>query len=253
MTIRHFLQLLIGKAPYSLWKTLYVNYKVFPRATAKVLPVKVGHRVELKGLYKGCIVLPSGISPHKYMFRLGVSPWPLYSNKSMYTWVWFHKDAKLIVGDEVDINSGCRLVITANATVTLGNHFFINQNSLLYCSKSILFGDNCTLGWDCQAYDSDFHICQNKKTGETKSPFAPIRVGDNVWIANRTTIAKGSVIPSNSVIGSNSLVNNDLSSFNEGGLFAGIPATLRKEGISYITDKKEEARLRKKYLHEKGI
>lgn len=249
MTLRHLLQLITGKAPYSLWNTLRINYKVFPRSVARKLPIKAGHHLDAKGLSRGCIVLPADIPVHKYMLRLGVSPWPMYSNKSMYTWLWFHKGARLVVGDEVDINAGCRIVITANATAKLGNHFFVNQNSLIYCSRSISFGDYCTLGWDCQVYDSDFHICKERETGKTRNPFAPVQIGDNVWVANRSTISKGSVIPSNSIIASNSLVNDDLSLHHpEGGLFADIPATYKNNELTYVTDKKEEARLRKRFM-----
>ena len=244
---------LLGKAEYSLWNTLRVNYRLFPREVARLLPVKAGRHLDLKGLHRGSIVFREGIQPHKFMFRLGVSPWTLYSNKSMHTLCWFHAGAQLVVGDETDINSGCRLVITTKATVELGDHFFINQNSLIYCSRSIRFGQHCTLGWDCQVYDSDFHLCADARQGIVRNPVRPIVVGDDVWVANRCTLAKGTVIPSHSVVASHSLVTGDLSRVvaddtSCGHLFAGIPATLRRSGIMPISDNRTEAKLRRHFF-----
>lgn len=241
---------------FSLWNTLWINWRVFPFAVARRLPLKVGRRVDVRGLRRGCVRLREGLEPHRYMVRLGYSPWPLYSNRSMRTWLWFHHGAVLTVGDDADFNSGCRLVITAQASLEVGDRFFVNQNSLIYCSRSIRFGDDCTLGWDCQVYDSDFHICRDMKTGEACNPVAPVMVSDNVWLANRVTVGKGSVIPSGSVVASGSLVNGDLNAQVEaagrgddpGYLFAGTPARLKDKHLERITDKRQEAKLRRRFL-----
>lgn len=182
------------------------------------------------------------------MLRLGVSPWPLYSNRSMNTYLWFHAGAQMVVGDEVDINSGVRIVVTAGATLTLGDRFFVNQNSLLYCSRAITFGNRCTLGWDCQVCDSDFHLICNTAEGNVSNPTAPIVVGDDVWLANRVTVSKGCTIASHDIVTSNSLVCHSLDT--EGALYAGIPAELKRTDVAYVTDKKQESRLRRRFNRE---
>ena len=252
MSLKYKLRVLTGRAGFSLWNTLKVNFRVFPFAVARKLPVKAGHRLDMKGLYRGCIQLREGVSPHKYMVRLGVSPWPLYSPRSMRTFLWFHAGARLVLGDEVDINAGCRFVITAHAAVEVGSHFFINHCSLVYCSRSIRFGEHCTVGWECQVYDSDFHLCADTVGQVVHNPVRPVEVGDNVWIANRTTLSKGAVVPSHSVVASHSLVGKDLrelipSSASAGYLFAGIPAALIRTGIEPVCDKRTESRLRRQF------
>lgn len=271
MSLSYKWRVVTGRAGFSLWNTLKVNFSVFPFAVARKLPIKAGRHLDTKGLGKGAIRFRNGVTIHKYMLRLGVTPWPLYSNKAMHTWLWFHAGASLVVGDETDINSGCRFVLTAGATVETGDHFFINQNSLVYCSRSIRFGHHCTLGWDCQVYDSDFHLCLDGVRGVVKNPVREVLVGDNVWVANRCTIGKGSVVPSNAVVASGSLVNDDLAAQlaaalaevetddrkeivenleGKGALFAGRPAQLKRLGVRYITDKRQESRLRRQFARE---
>ena len=245
---RHVLRALTGREDYSVWNTLRLNYMLFPSPVARCLPLKVGRHIDTKGLHRGGIVFDEGVLPHRFMLRLGISPWPIYSNRSMRTYLWFHSGAKMIVGDEVDINSGVRIVVTNGATLTLGNHCFVNQNSLLYCSRAITFGEHCTLGWDCQICDSDFHLLHNAARASIPNPTAPIVIGKGVWLANHVSVGKGCTIASHSIVASHSLVCKDL--LVERALYAGIPAKLKRTGVTFITDHKEEARLRRRFSRE---
>lgn len=243
-SFRYILKVVSGRAGFSLWNTLRVNYRVFPRETARLLPIKAGRHIDLRGLEKGSITFREGVTPHKYMLRIGCESWPMYSPESMKTWFWFHKGATLNVGDECDFCIGSRVVITAGAGISVGDGFFINNNALLYCTRHIEAGDHCCIGWDAQVYDSDFHLVESSGApSEVLNPPAPVAIGDNVWISNRCTVAKGSVIPSNSVIASGSLVNRAL---DVPGLYAGTPAVLKKEGVQRIWDRKIESKLRKR-------
>lgn len=246
--IRHILRALAGREGYSVWNTLWLNYRLFPRSVARCLPLKVGRHVDVRGVGRGSIVFSEGVVPHKFMFRLGVTPWPLYSNRSMHTYLWFHAGAKMVVGDEVDINSGVRIVVTAGATLTLGHRFFVNQNSLLYCSRAITFGDRCTLGWDCQVCDSDFHLVCHTAEGMVSNPTSPIVVGSDVWLANRVSVSKGCKLASHVIVASNSLVCHSLDV--PSALYAGIPAELKRTDVAYITDRKLESRLRRRFTRE---
>lgn len=243
-SVRYIIRTICGKEGYSLWNTIRVNRILFPREVARLRPVKVGRNVDLRGLERGSIIFREGVEPHRYMLRIGCESWPMYSPKSLVTWFWFHKGATLTVGDDADFCAGSRLVITANANVNLGDGFFINNNALIYCTRSIVAGDHCCIGWDAQIYDSDFHlVSQSDAPDLVLNPPAPIAIGDNVWISNRATVAKGSVIPSDSIIAAGSLVNRPL---DVPGLYAGTPAVLKKEGVRRIWDKKKESKLRKR-------
>ena len=48
--------------------------------------------------------------------------------------------------------------------------------------------------------DSDFHVMTNRKDGTMTKGYAPVIIGENVWIAMKCTILKGSVIPKYSIL-----------------------------------------------------
>lgn len=229
---------------YSLLRTYLLNYRLFPRDVARLLPLKVGRHVDTRGLKRGAIRFRDCVQPHRFMVRLGVTSWPLYSEKSMHTWLWLHAGASLVLGDDVDINDGTRIVVTSGATLELGDGFFVNQNSLLYCTRSIRFGQRCCLGWDCQVSDTDFHLLKDMETGIVRNPSAPVTVGDDVWLAARVVVGKGVSIASGAVVAAGSVVCKPLA---EQGLYAGVPAVLKRRGVTRVTDKKEERRLRKAF------
>ncbi|MBG6109882.1 acetyltransferase-like isoleucine patch superfamily enzyme [Flavobacterium sp. CG_9.10] len=94
---------------------------------------------------------------------------------------------------------------------------------------NLTIGDNCTISWDCQFLDEDFHeICyQGKKQQQNNS----ISIVNNVWIGCGVKIYKGAVIPSGRVIASNSIVKGIFTSKNT--LIGGNPAKVVKEDISW--------------------
>jgi acetyltransferase-like isoleucine patch superfamily enzyme len=77
--------------------------------------------------------------------------------------------------------------------------------------------------------DSDFH--KIFYSGEWINGDAEIEIEDNVWIGARTTILKGTRIAYGSVVAANSVVAKSLSTAKA--LYAGNPATLKKESIEW--------------------
>ena len=63
-----------------------------------------------------------------------------------------------------------------------------------------------------------------------------VSLGHNVWVGNRCTISKGAVIPDYGIIASNSLVSRCLTNKNGGGIWAGMPVSLKQEGFYRILD-----------------
>lgn len=247
---------------YSLIKTLWFNYRYFPREIARIRPVKVGRRVDIKGLvparrcrpgrksrhqHEPGLIFREGTEIHRYMCRIGCGSWQLYSNRSMRTFLWLTSRSRLILGDETDFCTGSRTVVTSHGVLEIGDRFFLNQNSLLWCSRSIRIGSDVSIGWDSQVYDTDFHVWRSG--GVPLPDTSPVVIGDRVLVANRCTVAKGSVIPAGATVASNSLVNRDLTA-PENTLFAGTPARAVRGDYVRVLDKKEEAHLRKQMLRD---
>ena len=98
----------------------------------------------------------------------------------------------------------------------------------------LVIGKRAQFGRELTIRTSDGHSIYN--IGE-KLPYnepEDIIIGDDVWIAQRSTIIKGAQIPSNCVVGACSLVNKKFE--EEGCIIAGNPAKVIKRNIRWEFD-----------------
>jgi acetyltransferase-like isoleucine patch superfamily enzyme len=133
---------------------------------------------------------------------------------------------KLTINGNYSIGRGCRFEVGDNATVTIGEKGFINANTTFVIMHDLEIGDGCTISWDCQFLDEDFHeITYAEKKCKDKS----IKIGNHVWIGCGVKIYGGSTIPDNCVVASDSIVKGCFLTPNS--LIAGHPARIIREHI----------------------
>jgi acetyltransferase-like isoleucine patch superfamily enzyme len=110
---------------------------------------------------------------------------------------------RIIVNDDV--------MLYAKGHLSIGKQFGINKNSRIVAHERIDIGNNVTIGQFVSILDHDHRYTfvddQLKLDGYITEP---IRIGNNVWIADKCTILKGVNIGNNVVIGANTLVNKDV-------------------------------------------
>lgn len=217
-------------------KTIYLNYKVFPRKIARKLPVYVGKNVDIHEIHKGSIEIQNGIIIRSGMISIGICHYPMISNKGLYTLIRISPHGKLVLGDNTFIYSGCSIIVTYNGLASIGSDFVMNQNSRIYCANSVTIGEHCRIGWETQIYDSNFHFLYDSLHHCIGNALGKVFLGNNVWIGCRCTISKGSLIPKYAIISSNSFVAKELKNEVGGGIWAGIPVSLKKEGFFRILD-----------------
>lgn len=99
---------------------------------------------------------------------------------------------------------------TKTAKIHVGNNVIINNNCCIVALNKIEIGDDCIIGINFSALDSDFHCLEPSKRHHDNPPSKAIKIGKNVFIGNHVTILKGVVIGNNVVIGSNSLVSQSI-------------------------------------------
>lgn len=110
----------------------------------------------------------------------------------------------------------------SSALLKIGKKTFLNNNSSIIVDKtSITIGDNCLIGPNFFATDSDFHGISlvDRINGEYKC--MPIVIENNVFIGEGVKILKGVNIGEGAVIGSGSVVTKNVEPFS---VVAGIPA-----------------------------
>lgn len=202
----------------NIFKTVYLNYKVFPWNVAKKLPIFVGWAVDIHEVYRGSIEFQNGIKIRRGIVSLGVCRYPMISNRGLVTLLRISPKGKLVLGDDVKIYTGCSIIVTYKGVLSIGSDFVLNQNSRLYCASSVTIGTHCRIGWETQIYDSNFHFMYDSAKHRICNSLCKVCLGHNVWVGNRCTIAKGALLPDYAIIGSNSLVSKKLE--NEfGGVF----------------------------------
>ena len=201
-----------------------MNIKFFVNILPKVSLIKT---VYYSIKFKGVIVVGKGAklnihSKGKIIFQ--------NSKSSLYLGVHFsaspgavldiEKNGKLIIGKSVGLHRGVKTVVSENATLTIGDNSFVNENSRLQCKNAISIGKSTSIGWSCTISDSDQHGIYIDNILVNKC--LPISIGDNVWICANTAITKGATLNDNCIIGINSLVQNK--EYQSNYIYAGNPA-----------------------------
>lgn len=232
----------------SLLKTIYVNFKAFPFEIAIKLPILVYKRCELVGIYKGCFSLQENVNPQRFMLHIGQNKFPIFSCKGKFTRVSFQEQGQFKFGVKTTIKAGVSINIYKKALLDIGSGTTINQDSLLFCKNKITLGENCSVGWKCQIYDTNFHHLYNKKNHSISRIKGEVVLENNVWLANHVTVTKNAFIPAYSIIGAHSLVNKKLVSENEGTIFVGIPVVPKSSGFYRILNRKLEINLDQWYI-----
>lgn len=237
---------------YNIIKTIYFNFRVLPFSQAKKLPIRIGWHTDIQGAYKGCVKIQKDTSVKRNMISIGITPYPMVSTKSDYTLLRFGKGGIIIFGEDVFIYNAASLIVSENGFISIGNDCLINQRAKIYSQKSIVIGEHFRLGWECQILDSDCHLVYNANKQTIGNPIGGINIGNNVWIASRSSVMKGVTIPSFSIIAGNSLVSKSFADITtQGNLFAGSPAVLKVTGCFRLLNNSFEMDM-KKYFMETG-
>ncbi|MGE5416276.1 MAG: acyltransferase [Acidobacteriota bacterium] len=142
------------------------------------------------------------------------------------TIVQLAQGSELIIDGEVSLGPGVRVIAGAGSRISIGNNSFISNNSKILCKERIEIGHECSISWDVQIIDTDFH----SHNGDRHSITAPIVIGNRVWIGTGTTILKGVVIGDGAIIGAGSLVNKNVPPKT---LVAGNPAQVIRDNVEW--------------------
>lgn len=226
----------------NLIKTVVFNFKTLPIKKAMRLPVLFFGKVSFRSV-TGRVIIDGPVTTG--MIKIGVKDEYVDTSRSETIWtingtIRFCGPVKFCRGSYVLVAKGAELKIGAPRT-------FIGSNIKIFCFNRIEIGSSVRITWECQIYDSSFHYIENVADGSVKPLPKAVKIGDRVWIGNRSTISKGAFVPNDSIVASNSLVNKDFSESGPYVMFAGMPARVKASGISRVWDLKKQAEFDKKF------
>ena len=133
---------------------------------------------------------------------------------------------------------------TPESKLKLGKRCSILQYSFLNPTKPIVFGDDSGTGGCCQVFTHGSYLSELEGYPVT---FAPITIGNNVWIAWNVFILPGVTIGDNVVIGASSHITRNIPS---NCIAAGNPAKIKVKKFPLPVSEKEKKEIVKNILEE---
>lgn len=203
---------------YSVFKTLWVYVHIpHPRAASIVVAKDV-----LINLAK-----EARIQVLKGRFLIGESD-ALTKQRTRKTEITLADNAQLTLHGDVILYEGVGVRLTSGATLSIGNHTYVNRSASIDCTQEITIGDYCAISDNVQILDSDFHpmTYNGKKSAMSK----PVHIGNHVWIGRSAIILKGVTIGDGAIIGAGSIVTK---SIPPRCLAVGNPARVIKENVEW--------------------
>jgi acetyltransferase-like isoleucine patch superfamily enzyme len=107
----------------------------------------------------------------------------------------------------VSLQRGVRIVVDSGELV-IGHGTNVNGLSKILVAESVRIGADCTLSWDCQILDNDFH--RIRVDGQERASAASVVLGDRVWVGTAAIILKGVTIGDDAVIAAGAVVTRDV-------------------------------------------
>lgn len=125
----------------------------------------------------------------------------------------FHKNIKKItIGRGASFRNYVHILVENNATLEIGNQFFMNNFCSINCLENISIGDHTLFGENVKLYDHN-HAYQTQpdfKLFHSEFTKAPIRIGSNCWLGSNVTVLKGVTIGDNCIIGAGCVIYKDV-------------------------------------------
>lgn len=143
--------------------------------------------------------------------------------------IYIKPGGRLVVGSNVQMAKGTRIVIEERGVLSIGSHFWCNGDCFFHCTKRITIGDHNMYGWSVHFNTSDgHHVFEN---GVPKPMEGDITIGNHVWIAAYCHIAKNAAIADDCVVAQSSLLNKKFDIVRC--LIGGVPAKILNTDIDW--------------------
>ncbi|SJL29863.1 acyltransferase [Porphyromonas gingivalis] len=206
--------------------TLWLNLRSLPFLQAVRFPIFVYGRPRFYSL-SGRIKIEGKVVPGMIKFNIVLPGAP--SNMSVQSELY--NDGLIIFRGKGEVGTGNKILVSIYGVLDIGEKFRISDMCNITCLTSVTLGKLCRIAHRGQILDGSFHYVANFDKRSVQNHTRPIRIGDQCWIGNSSTVSAGAVLPNFVIVASNSLVGKDYAYLKEGSLIGGAPAKLIAEGM----------------------
>ena len=149
--------------------------------------------------------------------RIGLGPFGA-TTKHDTSVIRVRDGARLDIYGVVSLQRGVRVVVDRGA-LRIGHGTNVNGLSKIFVGNAVTIGRMCTVSWDVQITDNDFHALTID--GVAQPMTSPVVIGDHVWIGTGAIVLKGVGIGDGAVVAAHAVVTGDVEA---GTVVAGVPA-----------------------------
>jgi len=215
-------------------KTLYFNFRMFPYAVARKLPVYFFGGVKFQDL-SGKVNIDAPVRTgminfgkrfEKFSRSRGIAEISIEGLLVFKGYALFAKDYFISV--------------SPGALLEIGHKSGMGRSGKIICTQHVSIGDNARFSFECQVMDSNFHQMIDTASGEKSSMSLPVTIGSYNFFGNRVSVMPGCVTPDYCTVASNSVCGKDYSALGEKILIGGVPAKLVRENVSRDWDGEPE-------------
>lgn len=207
-------------------KTLYFNFKKFPFAIAKQLPVYFYGKVSFQNI-NGNVRIEAPIK--RAMIGFGQK---YETNTRANGTAEIFIEGTVTFKGHVQFGKDYFVYVSKDAYLEMGHMSSLGSNGKIICYNKIILGKFARIGFESQVMDSTFHQMIDTLTGHKYVMKSPIIIGSYNYIGNRVSIMSKTVTPDYCTISSSSFCNKDYATLGKNILIGGIPAKLLRANTS---------------------
>ena len=125
----------------------------------------------------------------------------------------------LRVGPGVEFRRDCRIELEHGAEVTIGAGTRLTYGVVIQCTQRITIGANCLFANGASVVDSKHRYREPDIDAARGLEFAPVTIGDGVWVASKATVAAD--VGERAVVAAGAVVTQPVAPWT---LAGGVPA-----------------------------
>jgi acetyltransferase-like isoleucine patch superfamily enzyme len=133
---------------------------------------------------------------------------------------------RIVIGDEVTIDTGARLAVANKAVMTIGDNAGIGPYNILNAFDDLTVGRDTMFGPFVNVNCADHGIETGTPMRLQHGTYGPVRIGRDCWLGAGVIVTKGVTIGNGAVIGAGSVVTCDVPEYT---VACGAPARAVRE------------------------
>jgi acetyltransferase-like isoleucine patch superfamily enzyme len=135
-------------------------------------------------------------------------------------------DGRILVGNNVTIDSGARLHVANKGTLRVGDRVGIGPYNIFNAFDDLTIGDDTMFGPFININCADHGMDLGTPMRDQYGAYGPVTVGRDCWLGAMVVVTRGVTIGDGAVIGAGSVVTQDIPEY---AIAAGAPCCAIKE------------------------